>query len=105
MSRSIVLPVLGLLAVVIFGLTRARPLDAGPAEPSESYEWDVPTEPPPAPPAPPPPPPPAPRLRSDIEAEERASATPADTAQSPATDTARVGPASAGYLPAAALQD
>ena len=97
MSRSVLLPVLGLVGIVLYGTTRA-----GQPDPSEivgmgrtpavhGFAPSMSRPPPEAPPAPPP----APRLRSDVEAEERAAVL-ADTAAGAPADTTRAGLSESG---------
>lgn len=89
MPRSLFLPILGLVGIVVLGTTRAGQPDpveiVGMANASAVH--DTRPEPQPVEVAPPPPPP-APRLRSEIEAEERAAAL-ADTVGGAPDDTAR----------------
>ena len=87
MSRSIIIPALGLAGIIIYGATQASSPEPERVAPAPIvYESDTYTELPP-----PTRPPPAPRLRSELEAEAR-RAMPTDTARGLAADTAQAGP-------------
>lgn len=88
MSRTILLPILGLAAIILYGTTQAaRPS----ADEVARIQVDTPAETQP-PRRAAPPPPPAPRLRSEIEAEAAARADSIRRAQQRATDTIALGP-------------
>ena len=79
MSRSIVLPLLALAAVVLYGTTMA----GSPDEVRPPAVVDIPSAQAPAPAvAPIGPPPPAPRLRSELEADSAGSAVAAPDSSS-----------------------
>jgi type IV secretory pathway VirB10-like protein len=85
-SRSLILPIIGLAGIILYGTTQAALPTAD--EVSQAQASARPAPPPPRAQAEaPPPPPPAPRLRSVVEAEEAARARTDSTRLSPA-DTA-----------------
>ena len=101
MSRSTILPILGLAGIVLFSVNRAGAPPPVPDDPfytdgfSESYAEPQPVA------AEEPPPPPAPRLKSDVEAEEARKTTRADSAARATRDTAGVNsvPLRVEYVP------
>ncbi len=95
MSRSILLPVLGLAAIILYGTTQAARPTAEEVARNDTREALEPQRlPSRATPAPPPPP--APRLRSEIEAEATARTDSIRQARQRVTDTVAAGSRSVG---------
>lgn len=97
MSRSIILPILGLAAIILYGTTQAALPTAEDVSQMQEAARPARQAPPPRG-APPPAPPPAPRLRSEIEAEEAALARADSARRARPADTTMTPPPTAGTL-------